>query len=82
MACRTFSSALRFLEVFHDVQYMVIVWMYNRARVERDDAVGGLMRLVFGRIGSLLRRLRGTCICVRVIALLTSGVSAERSVIA
>jgi hypothetical protein len=24
-------------EVFHDVQYLAIVWIYNRARVERDE---------------------------------------------
>src|SRR6266568_6690414 len=28
-------------EVFHDVQYLSIVWIYNRARVERDKSIRG-----------------------------------------
>ena len=41
-------------EVFHDVQYLAIVWIYNRARVERDESIRGFMRFVFRRSGSLI----------------------------
>ena len=41
-------------EVFHDVQYLSIVWIYNRSRVEKDSSITGFMRFVFRRSGSLL----------------------------
>ena len=41
-------------EVFHDVQYLAIVWIYNRTRVERDESIGGFMRFVFRRSGALI----------------------------
>lgn len=41
-------------EVFHDVQYLSLVWIYNRKRVETDDSIGGFMRFVFRRSGSLV----------------------------
>src|SRR5216110_3886218 len=41
-------------EVFHDVQYLSLVWIYNRKRVETDSNIGGFMRFVFRRSGSLM----------------------------
>ncbi len=41
-------------EVFHDVQYLSLVWIYNRKRVETDTSIGGFMRFVFRRSGSLV----------------------------
>src|SRR6202795_1981450 len=41
-------------EVFHDVQYLSLVWIYNRNRVEKDGNIGGFMRFVFRRSGSLV----------------------------
>jgi Flp pilus assembly protein TadD len=41
-------------EVFHDVQYLSIVWIYNRNRVEKDKTITGFMRFVFRRSGALL----------------------------
>src|SRR5437899_12902387 len=41
-------------EVFHDVQYLSLVWIYNRSRVEKDSSIGGFMRFLFLRIGSLV----------------------------
>ena len=41
-------------EVFHDVQYLSLVWIYNRNRVERDGNIRGFMRFVFRRSGSLM----------------------------
>src|SRR5256886_9392161 len=42
------------LEVFHDVQYLSLVWIYNRKRVESDKSIGGFMRFVFRRSGALV----------------------------
>ena len=34
-------------EIFHDVQYLAIVWIYNRRRVETDSTVGRFTRFLF-----------------------------------
>lgn len=64
-------------EVFHDVQYLAIVWIYNRARVERDESIGGFMRFVFRRSGSLIGVYVGLVLAYGSIALTTGGVSVE-----
>jgi Tfp pilus assembly protein PilF len=64
-------------EVFHDVQYLAIVWIYNRARVERDNTIRGFMRFVFRRSGSLIGVYVGLVLAYGSIALTTSGVSVE-----
>ena len=47
-------AGIALFEVFHDVQYLSLVWIYNRNRVEKDRTMGGFMRFVFRRSGSLL----------------------------
>ena len=64
-------------EVFHDVQYLAIVWIYNRSRVERDESIRGFMRFVFRRSGSLIGVYVGLVLAYGSIALTTSAVSAE-----
>jgi len=64
-------------EVFHDVQYLAIVWIYNRSRVERDQSIRGFMRFVFRRSGSLIGVYVGLVFAYGSIALTTSGVTAE-----
>jgi hypothetical protein len=64
-------------EVFHDVQYLAIVWIYNRSRVERDESIRGFMRFVFRRSGSLIGVYVGLVLAYGSIALTTSGVSVE-----
>jgi len=41
-------------EVFHDVQYLSIVWLFNRRRVDTDPSVGGFTRFVFRRSWGML----------------------------
>jgi tetratricopeptide (TPR) repeat protein len=36
------------------VQYLSLVWIYNRNRVEKDSNIGGFMRFIFRRSGSLV----------------------------
>jgi Tfp pilus assembly protein PilF len=47
-------AGIALFEVFHDVQYLSLVWIYNRKRVEKDPSIGGFMRFVFRRSGSLV----------------------------
>jgi Flp pilus assembly protein TadD len=64
-------------EVFHDVQYLSIVWIYNRTRVERDASVGGFMRFVFRRSGALIGVYVGLVLGYGAIAFTQSAVTAE-----
>ena len=64
-------------EVFHDVQYLSIVWIYNRARVEKDQTIGGFMRFIFRRSGSLLGVYVGLVLAYGSIGLLTSHGATE-----
>jgi tetratricopeptide (TPR) repeat protein len=47
-------AGIALFEVYHDVQYLSLVWIYNRNRVEKDSSIGGFMRFVFRRSGSLV----------------------------
>src|SRR5438067_3587919 len=47
-------AGIALFEVFHDTQYLSIVWIYNRNRVEKESSIGGFMRFVFRRSGSLV----------------------------
>jgi Flp pilus assembly protein TadD len=40
-------------EIFHDVQYLTIVWLFNLNRVDRQPGVGGFTRFLFRRSWSL-----------------------------
>jgi Flp pilus assembly protein TadD len=64
-------------EVFHDVQYLSIVWIYNRARVERDKSIRGFMRFVFRRSGSLIGVYVGLVLAYGSIAFLQSSAAVE-----
>ena len=64
-------------EVFHDVQYLAIVWIYNRTRVERDQTIGGFMRFVFRRSGALIGVYVGLVMAYGAIGLTQSAISAE-----
>ncbi len=47
-------AGIALFEVFHDVQYLSLVWIYNRNRVEKDSSIGGFMRFIFRRSGALI----------------------------
>ncbi|MEY2505498.1 MAG: hypothetical protein QOG27_1778, partial [Verrucomicrobiota bacterium] len=64
-------------EVFHDVQYLAIVWIYNRTRVERDKTIGGFMRFVFRRSGSLIGVYVGLVLAYGALGLTHSAVTIE-----
>jgi len=68
---------IAFFEVFHDVQYLSIVWIYNRTRVERDTTIRGFMRFVFRRSGALIGVYVGLVLAYGAIGLTQSAVTAE-----
>lgn len=39
--------AYAFFELFHDVQYLTIVWAFNRNRVKKDQSLQGFTRFLF-----------------------------------
>ena len=47
-------AGIALFEVFHDVQYLSLVWIYNRNRVEKDRSISGFLRFIFRRSGSLV----------------------------
>jgi hypothetical protein len=64
-------------EVFHDVQYLAIVWIYNRTRVERDTSIRGFMRFVFRRSGALIGVYVGLVMAYGAIGLTQSAITVE-----
>src|SRR6184192_544570 len=64
-------------EVFHDVQYLSLVWIYNRKRVETDSAIGGFMRFVFRRSGALIGVYVGLVLAYGGLSLSKSYVGIE-----
>ena len=41
--------AVVLFEIFHDVQYLTIVWLFNRRRADSDPNCGGFTRFLFRR---------------------------------
>src|SRR5213082_1344788 len=64
-------------EVFHDVQYLSLVWIYNRNRVEKDSSIGGFMRFVFRRSGALIGLYVGLVFAYGSIGYLNSHMGIE-----
>lgn len=64
-------------EVFHDVQYLSIVWLYNGNRVAKDPGIGGFLRFVFRRSGSMMGVYVGLVFAYGAIAWYAGGVPQE-----
>jgi Tfp pilus assembly protein PilF len=64
-------------EVFHDVQYLSLVWIYNRKRVESDSSIGGFMHFVFRRSGSLIGLYVGLIFAYGALGYYKSSVGVE-----
>jgi hypothetical protein len=62
-------------EVFHDVQYLAIVWLFNRRRVEQSDNAGAFFKFVFGRSGALIGIYVGLCFAFGSFRFLEYGLS-------
>src|SRR6266852_4471738 len=70
-------AGIALFEVFHDVQYLSLVWIYNRNRVEKDSSIGGFMRFVFRRSGSLIGLYIGLVFAYGSIGYLNSSIGIE-----
>ena len=53
--------AYALFEIFHDVQYLTIVWMFNRGRAKRPDA-GSFTRFLFRQRGLLVLAYVAICL--------------------
>src|SRR4029450_10182569 len=63
--------------VFHHVQYLSLVWIYNRKRVETDSSIGGFMRFVFRRSGSLIGLYVGLIFAYGALGYFKSSIGVE-----
>ena len=57
-------------EVFHDVQYLSIVWVFNRGRSAKDPGVGPFTRFLFRRSGALIGVYVGMVFCYGALGLI------------
>jgi Flp pilus assembly protein TadD len=70
-------AGIALFEVYHDVQYLSLVWIYNRSRVEKDSSIGGFMRFVFRRSGSLVGLYVGLVFAYGSLAYVNSHLEIE-----
>src|SRR6266700_1214621 len=70
-------AGVAWFEVYHDVQYLSLVWIYNRSRVEKDSSIGGFMRFVFRRSGSLVGLYIGLIFAYGSLAYINSRLEIE-----
>src|SRR6201982_319119 len=70
-------AGIALFEVLHDVQYLSLVWIYNRNRVEKDSSIGGFMRFIFRRSGSLIGLYVGLVFAYGSIGYLNSTIGME-----
>ncbi|GJM43579.1 MAG: hypothetical protein DHS20C21_04210 [Gemmatimonadota bacterium] len=68
---------LALFEVFHDVQYLSIVWIFNRAQVEKNPGTGGLTGWLFRRSGILVGLYVGLVFAYGSIRFVANGISSE-----
>src|SRR5262249_37024074 len=73
----TTLAGIALFEVFHDVQYLSLVWIYNRNRVEKDSSIGGFMRFIFRRSGALIGLYVGLVFAYGSIGYLNSKIGME-----
>jgi len=67
-------------EIFHDVQYLTIVWIFNLARVDRNPGVGRFTRFLFRRSWGLAGLYVGLVAAYGSINLLPTVVSSPTTV--
>jgi tetratricopeptide (TPR) repeat protein len=70
-------AGIALFEVYHDVQYLSLVWIYNRSRVEKDSSIAGFMRFVFRRSGSLIGLYIGLIFAYGSLAFFTAHLELE-----
>ena len=64
-------------EIFHDVQYLTIVWMFNLNRVDRNPGVGRFTRFLFRRSWGLAGLYVGLVAAYGSLNLIPPGLSSR-----
>src|SRR5262245_11354982 len=64
-------------EVFHDFQYLSIVWIFNRSKVGTDGGVGAFTRFLFRRSGTLVGLYVGLVFAYGSLYFVSRGLSSE-----
>ena len=64
-------------EIFHDVQYLTIVWIFNLNRVDHHPTVGRFMRFLFRRSWGLAGLYVGLVVAYGSLNLIPSGLSSQ-----
>ena len=82
VACVSIDNMLvgvALFEIFHDVQYLSIVWIFNRNRVEKGDRkrLGGFMSFLFRRSGALIGLYVGLVFAYGSISYVSRGMPTE-----
>lgn len=70
---RNIVLGVAIFEIFHDVQYLTIVWMYNRRRAEMSNNVGAFMRFVFHRSPAMILLYIGMVFAYGMISFVSSN---------
>ena len=82
VACVTVDNMLvgvALFEIFHDVQYLSIVWIFNRNRVTKSKGkrLGGFMSFLFRRSGALIGLYVGLVFAYGSISYVSRGMPTE-----
>ena len=64
-------------EIFHDVQYLTIVWIFNLNRVDRNPSVGRFTRFLFRRSWGLAGLYVGLVAAYGSLNLVPPGLSSQ-----
>src|SRR5437867_2018944 len=75
VAVANLLAGIALFEVFHDVQYLSIVWIYNLNRVQKDRGVGAFTRFLFRRSGALVGVYVGLVVAYGSLNLVSTAMS-------
>lgn len=64
-------------DIFHDVQYLALVWLVQRGRVEKSEAATGFTRFLFRRSGGLIGLYVGLVIAYGSMGFFTEKLADE-----
>ncbi len=64
-------------EIFHDVQYLSIVWIFNRNRAKKSESLSGFMSFLFRRSGALIGLYVGLVFAYGSLAFVSRGMPVE-----
>lgn len=77
LAVKSLLVGVALFEIFHDVQYLSIVWYFNRNRAEQGSPLGSFARFLFRKSGLLVALYVGLVFAYGSLAFVQSGLSIE-----